>query len=99
VQTSGNVWNNTSWKWTHVAVTYDKTSGQANIYINGSLQGSANVGTSPMTTADDFYMGQVPGSANSYSGQLDEISLWDRPLNAADISAIYNAGGAGKCPQ
>lgn len=99
VQTSGNVWNNTSWKWTHVAVTYDKTSGQANIYVNGSLQGSANVGTSPMTTADDFYMGQVPGSANSYSGQLDEISLWDRPLNAADISAIYNAGSAGKCPQ
>jgi hypothetical protein len=98
VQTPGNVWNNTAWGWTHVAITYNKTNGIANIYINGSIQASANVGGSLMNTATDFYMGQVPGSANFYSGQLDEITLYSRPLSAAEIAAIYAAGSAGKCP-
>jgi hypothetical protein len=99
LQAPGNVWVNTSWGWTHVAVTYDRSTGVADMYINGSLATSANVGTSLMSTTNDFYMGQVPGSAGFFSGQLDEISLYNRPLSAADVSAIYNAGSAGKCPQ
>ncbi|HEV2331035.1 MAG TPA: LamG-like jellyroll fold domain-containing protein [Verrucomicrobiae bacterium] len=99
VQTPGNVWNSTSWSWTHVAVTCDRSTGVADMYINGSLAASANVGTSLMSTANDFYMGMAPGSAGFFSGQLDEISLYNRPLSAADVSAIYSAGSAGKCPQ
>jgi hypothetical protein len=98
VQTPGPVWSNTNWAWTHVAVTYYATSGLADMYINGSLAASANVGTSLLGTTNDFYMGQVPGSPNYYSGQLDEISLYSEPLSSTNIAAIYLSGNAGKCP-
>ena len=98
VQTPGAVWSNTNWSWTHVAVTYDAASGEADIYINGSAQAGANVGTNLMTTANDIYMGQVPGSPNYYSGQLDEISLYRRPLNPEEVYNIYASGSVGKCP-
>ena len=98
VQTPGPVWNNTNWAWTHVAVTYDAANGEAEIYINGSIQATANVGTNLMSTANDFYMGEVAGSPNSYSGQLDEISLYGRPLNPEEVYNIYASGSVGKCP-
>ena len=84
--------------WTHVAVTYDRPSGQAKIYANGVLLSTANVGVNLMSTAGDFYLGQVPGSANYYKGQLDEISLYRRPLNPGEIYSIYASGSVGKCP-
>jgi RHS repeat-associated protein len=98
VQTASYVWNNTNWAWTHVAVTYDHTSGLANIYVNGVLAGTANVGTSIISTAGDFYLGQVPGSQAYYSGQLDEISLYNRPLAAGEVASIFASGSTGKCP-
>ncbi|HEU5123921.1 MAG TPA: Ig-like domain-containing protein [Verrucomicrobiae bacterium] len=91
------VWNYTSWSWMHVALTYDRTLGQAKIYINGVLKGAATVGTNLLSTAGDFYLGQVPGSANFFSGQLDEVSLYTRPLSLSEIQAIFDAGSSGKC--
>ena len=39
-------------------------------------------------TADDWY---------PIEGIIDELSVYDRPLTASEIQAIYNAGSAGKC--
>jgi RHS repeat-associated protein len=94
---AGGVLGGGPWNWTHVAVTYDRTSGQANMYINGALLDTQNVGTNLLSTAGDFYLGQVPGSSGYFSGQLDEISLFNRPLTSAEIQSIFNAGSTGKC--
>jgi RHS repeat-associated protein len=92
-----NVLGGEPYSWTHVAVTYDRTSGQAKISINGVVQGTASVGTNLLTTARDFYLGQVAPSTAYYPGQLDEVSLYTRPLSTAEIQSIYSAGSAGKC--
>ena len=34
---------------------------------------------------------------NSFYGTIDEMSVYNGPLSAAQIQAIYNAGSAGKC--
>jgi RHS repeat-associated protein len=84
--------------WYHIGLTYDRTSGLARIYVNGVLNAAGNVGTNLLSTATDFYLGQVPGSAGFFSGQLDEISLYQRPLNPQEVYNIYSSGSVGKCP-
>jgi hypothetical protein len=34
---------------------------------------------------------------NSFLGSIDEVSVYNRALSAAEIQSIYNADGAGKC--
>ncbi len=35
--------------------------------------------------------------ANSFLGDIDEVSIYNRALTAGEIQSIFNAGGAGKC--
>lgn len=34
---------------------------------------------------------------NSFLGAIDEVSVYNRPLSAAEIQAVFAAGGTGKC--
>jgi Concanavalin A-like lectin/glucanases superfamily/Immunoglobulin I-set domain len=84
----------------HIAVTYDKTTGAATIYYNGVAAANQNFGAITPQTSYAFYLGarkSGPGTGEFYQGLLDEVSLYDRALSAAEIRAIYNAGTAGKC--
>lgn len=90
--------------WQHVAMTYDKASGLAVFYINGSLVTVANLGNfTPQTGFTNVLLGarttfhSVSSPSSAYSGKLDEISLYDRALSSNEIAAIYLAGSAGKC--
>lgn len=94
-----SLWPNVaSLTWTHVALTYDRASGQARFYANGVLVAAATVGTNLLTTANDFYLGQAPGSVGFFPGLLDEVTLYRRPLNAQEIHEVFASGGVGKCP-
>jgi hypothetical protein len=84
-------------QWHHVAITYDRVGGVADVYKDGVLQVSQAVGSFQPQTTNDFYMGQVSGYSD-FKGQLDEISLYSQPLSPDDIAAIYLAGSDGKCP-
>ena len=88
----------------HVALTYDKASGNATLYLNGAVVAQANFGTFEPATTYDFWMGHrpldVPGDwtyGTTLGGSLDELSLYSRALSSNEIAAIYNAGSAGKC--
>ena len=85
--------------WQHVAVTYDRASGQARIYVNGGLNASLHVGAFEPETQGDFYFGFLPGEAALFKGRLDEVSLYNRALDSQEIYEIYAAGAVGKCPK
>jgi RHS repeat-associated protein len=89
-------------QWTHVAVTYDKPTGIARIYINGNQQTSASLGIFTPQTGYDLYFGNDPSSSGAsnpfYRGMLDEISLYRRALDGKEIFDIYSADSEGKCP-
>jgi hypothetical protein len=84
----------------HVALTYDKTSGQALLYLDGTVVASENLGSFTPQTSYNLYLGWRPGglaAAYSWAGQMDEVSIYNRVLSAAELQAIVAAGSAGKC--
>ncbi len=84
----------------HVALTYDKTSGQALLYLDGGVVASKNLGSFTPQTSYNLYLGSRPGgvaAAYSWAGQLDEVSLYSRVLSGAEVQSIHAASNAGKC--
>jgi len=85
----------------HVAVTYDKTSGIARLFVNGAQVTQSTLGSFTPQTSPDLSIGfrpnTVPFGPLSFVGKIDEVSLYSRALSAPEIQAIYNAGGSGKC--
>jgi len=91
-------------QWQHVALTYDKASGKACVYCNGSLVQSQSIGSfTPQTSwnlligARTFY-GWQSHPSGSFSGQMDELSLYNRALAPGEIASIAQSGSYGKCP-
>jgi Concanavalin A-like lectin/glucanases superfamily/Immunoglobulin domain len=84
----------------HVAFTYDKSSGLAVLYLNGSVAATSNLGNNfTAQTSYDAYLGvriNNPPVASQWAG-MDEMSLYNRALSSNEIAAIYNAGSGGKC--
>ena len=84
----------------HVALTYDRTTGNGIIYLNGVVVAQQNLGIFTPQTSYDLYLGYrptPPAQANYWWGGMDEVSLYSRVLSATEIQGIYNAGTAGKC--
>jgi hypothetical protein len=76
--------------WVHLAFVGEGAN--TLLYVNGALQETiaANIA---------LPLGQF-GSDNfgdRLKGLVDELSVYNRALSAAEIQAIYNAGSAGKC--
>jgi hypothetical protein len=68
---------------------------QSRVYVNGELH---NVGPAPKAIAVNdapltmgFY-GEVPGHDEYFCGELDELILLNRALNADEIRVMYEAG-------
>jgi len=81
----------------HVALTYNKATGLAVLYRNGSgLVTNFLDSITPLTTSD-LYLGGDPAWSVWYSGLLDEVGLYDRALDTTEIRAIYDAGSLGRC--
>lgn len=81
----------------HVALTYDKTSGVAALYVRGSLIKQTNLGSFTPRTTSDLYLGYHPAWSVRFTGALDEVSLYGRALTAAEIRAVAKARDTGKC--
>lgn len=89
----------------HVAGVFDGTT--ASLYVDGVLEGqdeskaalflADGVITSPDPVNLGYYDHLFNGPSSFFQGILDEISIYDRALLAAEIQAIRDAGGAGKC--
>ena len=84
----------------HVAVSYDKATGLASLYCNGALVTSGLLGSFTPQTSVPLYLGKRISDApfDAFQGLMDKVSVYSRALTAAEILAIYNADGAGKCP-
>jgi len=90
----------TAGAYSHVAVTYDKSSGAATLFVDGSSVTRSNIGSFTPDTRGNLYLGFRPSgtaAGNRYTGALDELSLYNRALNPAEIEGVFLAGAAGKC--
>ncbi len=92
-------------QWTHVAATLDGSTGTMSIYTNGVLADQTVTDIRPFGNlipedSPGVGIGNVNDGFNNFPfiGDIDEISLYNRALTAAEIQSIYNSGSAGKCP-
>ena len=83
--------------WRYLAITRD-TAGVARVFLDGVLLGSA-AGAGPIhyDGSEVLRLGRWGGGGHHWKGQLDEIEIYSRALDAAEIQAIFNAGAAGTC--
>lgn len=86
-------------QWRHVAVTYDRTSGQAALFVNGAVVTQTNLGSFTPRTTGNLYFGYRPtgpysGSGSRLNGWLDEIAVYRRALSASELRCVYRAGAA-----
>ncbi len=89
--------------WQHIALTYDQSNGSATLYVDGKVALSQTVGRVNPNLSLPLYVGyRFPGNAfyngaPPFAGAIDEIALYDRPLSATEVNALYTSAGEGKC--
>ncbi len=79
----------------HLALTYDRASGQAYVYRNAQVIGTLSVGQINLPTTYPIFLGGSSYGFN-FNGLIDEPALYSRALSSSEIAAIYQAGSAGK---
>lgn len=86
-------------QWQHIALTYDAKEQRARLYRSGEVVAEEHTEAFVPNTKLDLQLGRrrEPDGVLTYSGLMDEISLYRRALSPEEIAAIASAGGAGKC--
>lgn len=87
-------------RWVHVAATYDGTN--ARVYLDGVQVASAALKGAIVHNTHDMAIGNDnwPGSrAYALDGLVDEVEVYRRGLEAAEVQAAFAAGSAGRCFQ
>lgn len=80
--------------WFQLAITWSKTDDQLKVYLNGAQVGSTQTGLGTWT-GNLLSTANVIGAASTagnvpWSGQMNDVRLYDRPLSASEISSLYN---------
>jgi hypothetical protein len=84
----------TTGTWYHVAYVVTPTG--YSIYVNGVLVGSGTYGTSTPLLYDSNHpikIGQYGGGSEYFNGMIDEVRIYNRALNAAEIAACFTDSG------
>jgi len=78
--------------WHHVVVTND-ADGQQEIYIDGAETFSTASGGSISSQAVDVTIGRRTCCGGSYfDGNIDEVRIYNRALNPAEVNRLYRMG-------
>lgn len=78
--------------WIHVAGTYSQNTGLINVYINGELEGSAQIGSQPRYLAEAVGIGNwnpdYDRTRHPFAGKLDEVRIYRRALTLKEIQEL-----------
>ncbi len=76
--------------WVHLAATYDNSSGETNVFINGLLVATdTDAGESDNSTAALSMFALGYQGATNYSGALAGVGMWNRLLTEVEIRHLY----------
>ena len=78
--------------WYHVVVTYDGSSGNTSLYLNGvvnwtDLKANMVVSTEALTIGKDTAV-----STNTiFNGSIDDVIIFNKTLTSAEVASLYSA--------
>ncbi|MDH6254369.1 hypothetical protein M2347_004096 [Chryseobacterium sp. H1D6B] len=75
--------------WHHVAVTYDTAATTMKLYKDGQLI-STNIDVDPVDGGNMVRLGAFNDAANSFTGTIDEVRIWNRALSPSEITNHMN---------
>ena len=76
-------------QWSHVVVTADETIGRLRYYVNGAPAGGSDT-LEPLLASDaPLYVGFQQDDGVHYTGDVDDLRLWDRTLSPAEVAALH----------
>ena len=75
-----------------VVYTYDRASGIAVAYLDGSPVSTVNVGTN-RNYGSELSLLSTSNNTLKYTDTIDGIALWDTPLELSAVEDLYYAGG------
>ena len=77
--------------WYNITIT-GKVGESWDIYVNGNNSGQTQNNTiTAFAQSANFKVGE-DGSSRVFIGNIDEVSIFDRKLNLAEVTSIYNNG-------
>jgi Concanavalin A-like lectin/glucanases superfamily len=74
--------------WTHLALTYD--GAKERLYVNG-VQVDDEATAAPVTTTGELQIGAETEHSEYFSGRIDEVRIYNRVLNSAEVGADMEA--------
>ncbi len=78
--------------WSYIVATQD-SAGNVSISVNANLVATGSLPVPDGGSRGTNFIGRSSWmTERPFSGLIDEVSLFDRPLDAAEISALYSAG-------
>ena len=78
--------------WTHVACTFDSSTGVERMYINGVLQSAQATYTTSLNASNIAF--RVGSTVEQYAGLLDDVRVYDHALTGAEIATVMAGGGS-----
>jgi hypothetical protein len=77
--------------WHHIAATYDGSNFRlfrdgVQVALDSDESGNVNFG------AGNLYVGSQSGASSFFEGKIDEVAIWKRTLDPAEILELYRRG-------
>lgn len=77
--------------WNHVVVVNDSTTEGGKMYLNGTQFGTDSYRSN--TGSGNVYFGSLE-LANYFSGNIDEVAVFNYGLSSTQVTSLYNSGAA-----
>ena len=78
--------------WHHMVGTYDGVGEVITLYVDGALVGTSSVSSPPADNTSGLIVGADGGLGSAYTGDLDDMAIWNNELTAIEALALFDLG-------
>lgn len=78
--------------WHHIVGTWNTSATEIKLYLDGSLIQTTSSMTTFVGTLSAASIGNNAAGGGYFKGNIDEVSLYDETITAAQVTAIYDSG-------
>jgi len=83
-------WTVNDGKWHHFVLTHN--AGQWQIFVNGTNMTYADTSGALSANTEKLYLMATGAVGASWTGEIDEVGIWNKELTSTEISNLFNNG-------